>query len=197
MAPRTISQPSQSRLQNGFKARIGVQRKTLHRVDSTRSNAACARQAAQSIRTHASLGVQSHEEVGRPRANGLQHRIPAAPNPPPNVGDPPPVNNPPSNFSNLFQEAEVSHLPIDPRSPDARHPPPQVQAQIRPATRDNLYLPLTAYERLNYQRVLKDNESLRKQVEQLTLSLSVAMEKSKDKLPCCDRENVKVGVLPC
>jgi len=191
MAPRTISQPSQSGLQNGFKARIGVQRKTSHRVESTRSNAACARQAAQSVRTHVWLGVQFHEEVGRPRANILQDHIPAAPYPPPNVGNPPP------NFSNLAQEAEASRLPIDPRSPDARHPPPQAQAQIRPASRDNLHLPLTAYERLNYQRVLKDNESLRKQVEQLTLSLSVAMEKSKDKLPCCDRENVKVSGLPC
>jgi hypothetical protein len=103
----------------------------------------------------------------------------------------------------FLEEAERYRRPIErqpsinqtptslPRPAQETSVPPVQNAPAPPPTTYNA--PLNAGERLQYLYLQKEAKNLKKQVQSLTSSLEVALEKLKDKLPYYSEELVKVN----
>lgn len=188
MVSRVTSQPSQSGRRNGIRA-PHVSANTVRRPISSsrpqlagesinsRGNAAHARQAAQSTwsNARATTGHRASPSFATPPRRMAQQNEPIEP-----CGQT-------RNDINLVREAERSRRPI---LQHVRSSP--ADGNHDRTTNETIAVPINAYERLHYQKLIKEASIMKKQIISLTSALDVAMEKCKDKIPCCDRESLKV-----
>jgi len=96
--------------------------------------------------------------------------------------------------SNLLTSVPLPTQDVPRVPPSTIHDAPLngVVPPVLPSTMHNA--PFNAGERLQFLYLQKEVKILRKQLHSLTSSLEVALEKLKDKLPCCSEELVKVNL---